>query len=167
MYCLCKCNSAPLPRVRGRADVLLRAADVAFNLRGNAVISIPWTWRCGTAAFMFSLCCRTHSRTDVFSLWVEITFSWIILFTFMLLLLDVHGCGETLLLLKPEQRKKCLHIHITSFESLSSLKLWFLLSLKIIGYKLSLFVSQLPEMFMSFITGCLMAEHGCMSLSTL
>lgn len=56
--CLYKCNVCVIQRrycvLRG-ADVLLRAADVAFNLRGNAVISIPWTRRRGTAARTFSL----------------------------------------------------------------------------------------------------------------
>lgn len=46
--------------------------------------------------------------------------------------------------MKSEESRIFLHIHM-SFECLASLKLEFLLSLKIIDHKLSLFVSQLPE----------------------
>lgn len=115
----CLWKSAPLLCVRGRADVLLRAADVAFNLRGgtrrlafpgHAAVALQRSrfHRAvrlvgGQVAHVEQAFPNIRSYLTLAAVEVEITFSWIILFTFMLSLRDVHGCGGTLLLLKPEQ----------------------------------------------------------------
>lgn len=114
------------------------AADVAFNLRGNEVISIPRTRRRGTATLTFWPRCQTHAGTgstrwggsskhpQLFNFGCGLGWNYILVDH----IIHVYAIPAprsrlwwNVIAFKARAVRKCLHIQITSFGSLSSLKL--------------------------------------------